>query len=84
MCIETQKSENPGWAIPGFSKKNVAGQAIDSIRYLYLPIRHLSSLFFPQSILFYQPAHGQGFSVSCDQGAREGQPCLEISPGVVL
>ena len=81
-CIKAQKRKALG-TNQSFSK-NLAGRAINSVRYLYLPTSHLSSLFFPQSILFYQPAHGQGFSVSCDQGAREGQPCLEISPGVVL
>ena len=83
MCIETQKSENPGWAIPGFSK-NVADTAINSIRYLYLPIRHLSSLFFPQSTLFFQPAYGQGIILFSGLLAMGGNLCSEIWPGVVV
>ena len=82
MCIETQKSESPRWAIPGLSK-NVADEAIDSIGSLYLPTSHLSSLFFPQSTLFYHPVHGQGIILSSVQAGKGGSLCLEISQGVV-
>ena len=69
MRIETQKDENPGWGIPGFSKKNVARQASNSIVKLYSSACRLSSLFLNYTI---QPAITQGILAFAVLVARPG------------